>query len=372
MTSTSEDVQRRFPQPLHFDWTPPTDWEKVAEDWLVLETAAQPEVFLTWDWVATWQAVYGQTSHVCRVYAKEQLVAMGLWVLKRHERPLGFHTNTLHLQHCGDEQRDQIWPEYNELLCLPAYREVVHRQVLQQLPLNESINEVDFGVSDTALTSWLCCHDDWLAEQRWDAASIGVKLLHYPSFPAYVSSLSKSFQYQLRRTEKGLLNAGETRIQFAPDLPTCLTWFHEDAVWHKAQWGEQSGFKNQHFVDFHHAWIERAFPKQRCQYVRLMVGQEAAAGAYLLATAQNWYFYLGFAREDWGPKVKTGYYLHLKLIEQCFSLGLSHYDFMGGDYPYKRRFGEPLRHLAGNRYKPINWVNRCEQGLKRLKRCMGR
>ncbi|MEJ2755538.1 MAG: GNAT family N-acetyltransferase [Gammaproteobacteria bacterium] len=318
-------------------------------------------------WLITWQDVYAATDYVLRVYEGKQLVAIGLWVVVRHQRPLGFHVNTLHLHHCGNDRKDQIWSEYNELLCLPAYRETVYRQLLNRLPDNMCLGEVDFGVSDATISPWLC-HSGWLAEQRWKTASIGVDISQWSSFESYLTNLSKSFRYQLRRTEKGLQHVNNVTVQFAPNTASCIKWFQEDGKWHKAQWGDQSGFENPEFVAFHLAWIQRAFPNGHCHYVRLLVGDEVAAGAYLFSTEKIWYFYLGFSREDWGPKIKTGYYLHLKIIEHCFNLGIDNYDFMGGDYAYKRRFGQPQRQLVGNRYKPASWVNRFEQGLKLIKK----
>jgi CelD/BcsL family acetyltransferase involved in cellulose biosynthesis len=156
-------------------------------------------------------------------------------------------------------------------------------------------------------------------------------------------------------------------LQFAQTPEQCVAWLLEDGSWHQQQWGAQSGFNNTEFIRFHEAWILRGFSASLCGYVRLMAGEEIAAGAYYFRDSSRLYFYLGFARDEWGPKVKTGFCLHLAMIRYCYDQGIPLYDFMGGDYAYKRRFGTEGPTLVRCRYKPPSLVNRGEQVLKGVK-----
>jgi hypothetical protein len=324
--------------------------------------------------------VYDHVEFVLRVFEGDKLVAMGLWACKNHKRPLGFNVKTLHLHHCGDEARDQIWPEYNELLCLPSHRITVHAALLSNLPSEPRITEVDLGVCDEALSYCLVTpspvsrvtqnpnlvdeSSPWLREQRWASSAIQVPVSQWETAEDYVSSLSSSFRYQLRRAEKGLRSIGPVRLVFAENASQCKEWLMADAVWHKAQWGTDSGFHNPEFVNFHEAWITRGFNESLCGYCRLMAGDTITAGAYFFRDSQRIYFYLGFARNEWGPKVKSGFCLHLAMIRYCFEEQIPVYDFMGGDYAYKRRFGKASSTLVKCRFKPPTLLNSGEQLLK--------
>lgn len=373
---------------LKFSWQAPTDWAQIEADWLALSAQAHPNIFLTWTWVSTWAKVYDRVTHVLRVFDGRTLVAMGLWAHQFHRRPLGLNVRTLHLHHCGDEAYDQIWPEYNELLCAPGYRVPVHAALLSNLPTQPRITEVDLGVCEARLSKLLVAPSlsptlsklpgagdgdtpaPWLREQRWSSNAINVPLSHWADFDAYLASLSSSFRYQLRRAEKGLKALGELRLCFAETAEQCTEWLLEDGVWHQQQWGADSGFNNPAFVRFHKAWIARGFAASFCGYCRLMAGDTSVAGAYFFRDHQTVYFYLGFARNEWGPKVKTGFCLHLAMIRYCFDQNIAVYDFMGGDYDYKRRFGAPGMTLVKCRYKPRTLLNQGEQVLKQLRaRC---
>lgn len=382
---------------LEFLWQPPTDWGAIAADWQALAKDAKPNIFLSWAWIETWANTYGRVVSVLRVFHGKQLVAMGLWARQKHVRPLGLNVQTLHLHHCGVERLDQIWPEYNELLCLPDYRHVVHGALLENIPSDLGVNEVDLGVCENQLSYLLVSPLDtklmpkanagvlesssgasslspppkrkshWLREERWTSVAIQVPLQQWTSVDDYLASLSSSFRYQLRRAEKGLSKLGPLELVFAESSTHCSQWLMADAHWHQKQWGEQSGFNNPDFVKFHEAWVASAFDLSLCGYVRLMAGDTVAAGAYFFQDTSCIYFYLGFARNEWGPKVKTGFCLHLAMIRYCFEQGIPMYDFMGGDYDYKRRFGSCGPTLVKCRYKPNTLLNRAEQGLKRAR-----
>lgn len=378
---------------LNFVWRVLTEceWVAVAKDWQVLEGYGAPNIFLSWPWIETWALTYNPAVQVLRVYEADKLVAMGLWAKQMHIRPLGLHVQTLHLHHCGVESLDQIWPEYNELLCLPAYREIVHHLLLKNIPADLGVTEVDLGVCAERLSQLLVGSElateiqksvsskwpvplstlrrsfalPWLREERWSSVAIEVLVHQWADVDDYLASLSSSFRYQLRRAEKGLSRLGPIALRFAGSAKQCEQWLMADAHWHQAQWGEQSGFNNPEFVKFHQAWIARAFDASLCGYVRLMAGDVVVAGAYYFQDASRIYFYLGFARNEWGPKVKTGFCLHLAMIRHCFEQNIAVYDFMGGDYDYKRRFGTEGIRLVRCRYKPGSFLNRGEQLLKR-------
>jgi len=357
---------------LRFDWEPLQDWERVRTDWQSLEALSPSNVFLSWSWVQTWHNVYQAADFVCRVFDQAKLVGIGLWARKHHDRPLGLNVCTLHLQHSGIDRLDQIWPEYNEMLCLPEYRQAVHAQLLSHIPKTLNVNEIDLGVCEADVAQWALQESSkqWLSEERWRSVSIAAVIQGFSSIEAYLESLSSSFRYQLRRTEKGLVKLGPIQLEFAQTANQCKDWLKEDSQWHKAQWGEDSGFHNPDFERFHMAWIDQGYEQGLVHVVRLLAGQECVSGAYLFHYQDTLYFYLGFARQDWGAKVKTGLYLHYILIRYCIEQGIAVYDFMGGDYPYKRKFGQPVKTLVRCRFKPLTLKNIVEKNLKRVKRLL--
>lgn len=346
--------------------------EDLERDWRSLEHQADNSFFLSWSWMSCWLSVYQPACSVFRCYDERGLAGLAL-ICESIERRRGFvQSRVMNLHQTGSSEKDQIWIEYNGLLSrrdceeqvLAAFLEFCEQELREWEEL--SLSGLPLESRNWLIHSSACktvgFYDSRCFEVDLNAAATGAG--------GYMAMLSSNTRSQIRRAERFYRQQGAIELIEANTVRDALCYFSEAGELHKEKWGEQSGFHNQYFVEFHQALIERCFPSRTVQLFKLNVADRPIAYFYFFTYEGVVYFYLSGLQLSTENRAKPGLLGHSMLIEHFCRDNWVRYDFMAGEERYKASLGEPSGTLCWLRIQRSSVKFLLEDGLILVKRAL--
>ena len=333
---------------------PLSDYSRLADDWRLLETRAETSFFLSWSWVGTWLESYSPDVDVLSAYFKGELVALCLLCKSSFSSWKHFNSRRLHIHQTGDPKFDQIWTEYNGILC--SVRHAFHVQPLVLPYLIERYSgwdELQVGAVTKDVAERLHVSSGLMRLNLWQSPSFGVDLEGLNTRKqTFLDSLSRNTRYQIRRSLKLYNEEGGVHLQFAQTESEAQLFFDEIAPLHLKKWGVklgESGFANPEFVGFHRNLIRNAFRLKQVDIIKVYCGARVLGYLYNLLYRGRVYFYLSGLVSESDSKLKPGLCAHALSIQHYMDAGYHFYDFMGGQDRYKLSLGkahEELFHIS--------------------------
>lgn len=284
--------------------------------------AAFATPFQTFDWMESWLSAYGRFGrpHVVCVYDGNDLV--GLWPLMRFRRPwpilrsMGIGPSDYLHPIIAQDRFDQVYGVFMDYLSDLKDWTVDLHQLRTDAPLGQF--ELDGGV------------------YRKQAACLVLDLPD--TYDAYLATLSKSLRYDAKRISGKALTDKNAKFIDADssNLGACLDAFFE---LHKARWRKR-GLPGAFFgkaVRFQKEWTAKAI-KQGWLWLRLLEADGRVVGAiYTMRGTDTCFFYQAGFDPDY-KALSPGTLLVASMIERSIQEGLTRFDFLRGDEPYKRRW----------------------------------
>lgn len=309
------------------------EWDAVLRpEWeRLFSQSATASPFQSHAWVSTWWSHMGRGRRPAVLWAREGDDLVGLWPLCTRPgawtalRPMGAGASDyLHpLVRTGYEA--SAGGALATLACDQPYGVLDLHQVREDMP----------GAPPES-------SDAVVAEQA------KCLVLDLPStYDAYIAGLSKSLRYDVRRLDReaertSIVPAEEFGVQRALDV------FFEC---HRQRWrkrGLPGAFVGERSVRFHREWAERASAEGLLWLSVLEVDGEPCGALYAMRSGSTCYFYQsGFSPR--AQSVSPGTLLVASTLRRAIDEGLTRFDFLRGDEPYKRRW-KPQHALANYRY----------------------
>lgn len=349
-----------------------TRTELVAEEWLELESRARPTVFLSWQWLGQWLAVYQPSASLLRVSEGDRVIGLGLVVVSDERRHGLLRSKCLRLHQTGSKALDQIWIEYNGFLAETGRERDVARACLEHIGrADQDWDEFVVGAIDSEEADFYAHTLGLHKHLRWEAPCYGVDLIELRrTGQPYLETLSRNSRYQINRCHRLYENRGPVELVRPDNLPDALAVFDSIGPRHLERWGngpDQSGFANPDFVRFHRALIKAQWPVGGVDLVSVRAGDDIIASFYNLLHDQVVYFYLGGMMTETDNKLKPGLLGHSLCIEDYRHHGFHYYDFMGGDERYKANLGHLHRHLVQVSLQRPRFKLKLENALREAK-----
>ncbi|SFR58881.1 Acetyltransferase involved in cellulose biosynthesis, CelD/BcsL family [Marinobacter daqiaonensis] len=349
-----------------------TDPESLREEWEDLESRSTPTVFLSWQWLGHWLAVYRPNVRVLRVTESDRLVGLGMLVASDERRHGVLRSRCLRLHQTGSKALDQIWIEYNGFLAEHGRDREVAAACLSFLKRQEnSWDEFVIGAIDADEADFYATSMGLHKHVRWEAPCYGVDLNQLRAGGQhYLDTLSRNTRYQINRAHRLYENRGEVELVRPDTVTEALAVFDSIGPRHLERWGsgpDESGFANPDFVRFHRSLIKAQWPLGGVDLVSVRAGDDVIASFYNLLHNQVVYFYLGGMRTETDNKLKPGLLGHSLCIEDYRHHGFHYYDFMGGDERYKSNLGRFHRQLVQVALQRPRFKLRLENALREAK-----
>jgi CelD/BcsL family acetyltransferase involved in cellulose biosynthesis len=156
---------------------------------------------------------------------------------------------------------------------------------------------------------------------------------------AHLQAKDPHFRRRVSLNERRLNRRGEVRLLFAGEDIPVQEAFDQLVALHNERW---SKVMDTRFERFHRRLCDGIAPLGRLVLVLLNVGDLTVAAKYDFAYAGKLWNYQGGWSLDFA-RFRVGNVLLARLIEWGISKGFSEYDFLAGDYPYKRWWSTGIR-----------------------------
>jgi CelD/BcsL family acetyltransferase involved in cellulose biosynthesis len=306
----------------------------------VFQNKALENIFLGYEWISTWLK--------CALITPELIT----FTLPCGNQPIGFAFigciesslgKTFLLNQTGNQQDDQIWIEYNDVICASHHQAC--RDALLSYLANKHKAFKFIGINN--IEPW--DHKQWREwslepSNGYSAASRQASATE--SEGSLVAHFSKNTKSQISRSKRFIAqHYGELTLRWlSPEQIEAA--LKEMGSLHIKQWGKHdfgSGFSNTRFVDFHRQLMQKGMQENdantraaRVHLAKFTAGELTIGYLYFFTLKNKVYFYLSainYASQD--NKYKPGLLMHKLAMQHFDGLGYSSYDFLAGDARYK-------------------------------------
>lgn len=326
--------------------SPLNDISILETQWLDLEARSSCPFFLSWTWISAWLSTFAPDCEVLKVRFQGQVVGLALVTRSQFSVFNRFSSSRIHFHQTGNAVCDQIWTEYNGMLCMDEHYKASLLASVRYLEASfPDWDELVVGAVSKEVAETLEGASNLKRHNLWQSPSYGVDLLKIAKNSGdYLGSLSRNTRYQIRRSLR--LYQSESAglaLVFARSCAQALEYLEEVAPLHLARWGSgpnESGFANDRFVEFHRELIRRAWPEGQIDFIKVINGDSVIAYIYNFLYRGTAYFYLSGLAMESDSKLKPGLCSHALCIQHYLDKGLEYYDFMGGEARYKASLGK--------------------------------
>ncbi len=247
---------------------------------------------LTWSWIGTWVNTQLDDLNPFLLVTKsdEKIVGLTILIVNRTDITRFLRIKCLHVHTTGDENRDAICIEYNNVLSEAGFERSVAQSVISFLAENKNLPE--------ALSGWQSISIDMIAGTGletftdrnllpWhtaETASFGLDLTEIRrSGKNYIDRLSKNTRYQVRRSLRLYEARGNLQVLVAQSPDEALAYYQEGGEYHKLRWSndnQKSIFSEAQFNTFHQRLIQTCFARKEVELIKITVAGEPIGFLY--------------------------------------------------------------------------------------------
>ncbi len=346
--------------------------------WRDLERRSRAGFFLSWHWIGCWLATIDDTPMLLVARAGDQVVGLGLLMVKRRVRHGMMPVQTLYLNQTGDEDEDVITLEYNDILterrCETVVWRACFRHLLDQREIaGRRIGELVLrGLHERLVAEVAGLGRPWRELANAGSATVDLATIRRRGVP-YLDTLRPTTKRRIRRALALYRARGDVDLSVATTVDQGLVWFDDAGAFHQRRWtarGHPGAFGHPFYVAFHRRLIAAALPAGVIELARVSVADEPIGFLYNFLYRRRVYYYFSGFRFDPDNRLKPGLVSHALCIERHVQAGMDVYDFMGGDNRYKTELGQPGPRIVSIAVQRPNLLLAAERPLRRLKQAL--
>lgn len=295
-----------------------------------------PVVFLSNEWLSCWLGSLPSMPEIILFKRQSQTIGFALLGISKPMKFLPFRI--AHLNQSGQQQQDQVWVEFNNLIGIENAKSACIEALIKSVFRRK--HTVRFVVSMCSQPeSWteICDkHHIVYEEEKFNAYRLRLPLLSDEE--TLLAEFSSNTRQQLRRSMRSISETlGAISVTRADDKEN-LRYLAALGELHVKKWGntpEGSGFENPCFLKHHKTFITTH--PEKTTLLKLTAGETTLGYGYYLLDGNTALFYcagINHTIED--NKAKPGYLLHLYAMRYFSEQGFTCYDYMAGEFRYKR------------------------------------
>jgi CelD/BcsL family acetyltransferase involved in cellulose biosynthesis len=306
-------------------------------------------------WANNWLRIYGariQTS-VCTWYASGKPVAVCL-IAKRSGSWGGIRIKLVGFNTCLDNPEGSPCIEYNDIICLSAYRKLVQ----EDLPrLNQYIGGSEIRIDGSYEGSLL---DSFQPSHCLKHVDVETRIAPYldmreiKDVSQLINIFSANTRSQIRRSIRELENTGQLQVTPADSPEQAQLFFDGLIALHQEHWqskNEPGAFNSSHLVEFHRALLQEIMMEKTFRIFRISTDETVIGYLYGFTRFEKFYFYQSGLNYKNNRNTKPGFIAHFALIQFLFAEGIREYDFLAGSSQYKRSLSNKERTLYWRIYR---------------------
>ncbi len=319
----------------------------------LLSRSRADNFFLTWEWLLEWWKAYqGDTWELCilLVSRKQCLIGIAPMYVAELVRKRLFHIRRLMFL---GTMEGAVISEYLDFIVTPGEEEAVLQAVLMHVHDHDVCDDLSLQMVETTSRTTSLLRD--LAKE--------LKFLHIvnqqreapylklpATYPDFLSSLSPSMRYAVRRNQKKLQRYDGCVFR-KTTLPSEFNRDYSELVrLHQCRWesrGMPGSFVGGKFSDFQRVVMQAMLEKGYLELWFLSIGGTNVAALYNIRYKNKIYFFQGGFDVAFAHSLSPGLLLHRHCIEEAIRDRVGEYDFllMGNIDVYKKRWTKSCRYM---------------------------
>ncbi|MBF6619475.1 MAG: GNAT family N-acetyltransferase [Patulibacter sp.] len=329
-----------------------TEREAAAAAWAaVAARAGAGPLMASWTWIDRWLAHYGAVVPHRFVVVDGRGGPDGVALLTVARRRRGpFTIRQLHVGTSAEPPGEETCAEHVRVLAVPDREEHVHRALAAVVRADRGWDELVVEASTDPAVAQAVARATWRGRLRVDAQPSRHHDLRTAAADADLASvLASGPRRRLRASLRAFEARGALTIDWPEDAAGALAILDELVVLHQRRWtaaGESGSFASTRFLGFHRDLVAHLVPTGQAAVVRVRCGSETVACVYGLIDGDTLLFYQSGVADYDDNRLRPGLVAHAVFMDACRSRGLERYDFLAGDYRYKRELatGETTLH----------------------------
>ncbi len=301
-------------------------------------------------------------------------VALALMAQGVERRRGVIRSRALYLNETGIAEYDAITLEHNGVAALAGFEQPSAQAILEGLDRRDDWDELFVGaLGDSARADWLTAsrEHDLSPSIRWEKPSYFVDLDKVREADgSYLDSLSANTRYQIRRAMRAYEARGRLALEQASSLAEALDWLHELSILHQTYWrrkGSAGAFSSEFARRFHHAVVNRGWPRKTVEVVRLSAGRDVLGYLYNFRKGRHLCNYQAGMRYEADAKLKPGLVAHALVAEDARVRGLARYDLLMGGAEYKQRLANAAETMTWAVLQKRRLLLRVESAVRNAK-----
>ena len=314
--------------------------EELRSTWeSLLRSCLQPSIFQTPEWLASWWQSFGSNKKLCAVVFNDHAgLTVGLALLySEQQRFLGLRLEVLRFVGAGSGDSDAL-----DFIVTPGCEPACAQAFLNWLAEEScDICALETLPQDSLISQYIVALSSQRARMLYSEEAVNLFLDLPATWPEYLESLEPGFRPLLTRYPRRLRSRFRVSIRRCEQETDLVSSLQTLFQLHQMRWtgrGEPGAFASAERRDFYlrmaHAFLERGW----LEFWLLALDDEIVAAQFCFRYGKTLYllqegFHPAYAAE------KVGYALRAHVLEQMIQSGITRYDFLGGDDPYKRNFG---------------------------------
>lgn len=334
--------------------------------WAALFQLSGSTFFLSWRWIGSFSQV--ALEHKCKLHLVEAIrdqstVGLGIFCEAEEKRHYFFKYKQLYLHKAGREDLDKSWIEYNDLLLHPEAKEDIREAMWSFVTKHFSgIDEFVLGLSERRVCrNTMGILDNFLVRDYLHSTGYILRLDKKEG----VIYQSKQAHSQIRRSNRLLSEMGVI-FSLSENAKDYINALEELQPLHKNTWKKSSGFNVPPFIQ--HLNLLSEYTDTTKLISAKLVREHQIAGILIGFVCNGiFYYYLSANENNENNKIKVGLSLHHLVIEWCNEQGLKSYDFLAGDYRYKRSFTDNTNEFSYLYFQRPTVKAHIEHSLRYLK-----
>ena len=324
---------------------------ELRSEWRQLHAASGADPFLSWDWLMPWwQHLAGDRELFVMLARDDDGLLRGLLALSTQTARVGFR-RIRRLRFLGD---DQVGSDYLDALIEPGWSQAVSRAFGAALAARSNdwdLLELRDMDEDSSTPHELL---DALGDEFDMRSTTG---LHCPiqdfdpdvPLDDFMRQTSRFQNYTRRR--KWLERQPGFRIEICRDEHTLQPALDNFFRLHRLRWredGGSSGINGARVEAFHRDAMTRLMAAGQLRLYTLWVDELAVASVYALIHGKTLYYYQSGMDPAWRSR-SPGLVLVGETFADAIGSGLTRYDFLRGEEPYKSDWVDGSRRLVSRR-----------------------
>lgn len=328
--------------------------------------------FVSFGWVQAWLSELPGDCNVYKVIVSnsEGAVALFFMGLSSVRRSRIVKIQQLALNATGHVEYDNIWIEYNCILCAPTFKFDLE-SILKKIDLKWE--EFCFSGLDTSLFpgngfSSLSNTFKYIEDNSTVSPYVDLDKVRKTQ-RGYISLLSANTRSQIRRSLRMLEALGSVELEIPETVDSAFKIYKELVGFHQSTWesrGDEGIFSSSLVSRFHERLIRNRFNKGEIQLLRIRAGRKTVGCLYSFVWKGHVYFYQCGFNYGLGKKVQPGLVSHFLTVQYNVEQGNDVYDFLAGDARYKRSLATDYNKLTWGRVQRKSVKLNFEESLRRL------